>query len=958
MFIILIFNHVKIYREGDFRIEYSDYKLSHNSFTRSLDIMKFTFKDNKLVQSIVRTLIAIVLVLFLLFSENNYNFDITMSALSSSNIIKLRRVTSKNVWNISTFNINNRIFTKNLFETIFNKYWKGIENKFTDHNHMFILFKIKYVNGEFATIGNLQRLSQNNKDWYINWIINNMEFKSEYYNETQIEQFIISYGFKDGKIVNKNIIKANLNYQNYKNNKLVISFNPLDYGKLVNKTILDNNEILYILQDKNNFIIKILSSENTNSIEYFKDGDVLIKYQDLKINNNSFIRVINSQKYYFENNNQVLFTKDLSKTKFISKLPKSKNLTNNFITLDIETYIKDNIMTPYCISTYDGKMTNSNYILDFKNSDEMLLSTLKSILIRKYNGYNIYIHNMAKFDIIFLLKYLVKLGNVSPIIHNGRIISINLNYGKNLEYRLQFKDSYLILLAAWAKLAQSFIVDIQKSIFPYKFVNENNLDYIGNVPEFKYFDNSKIKLADYNNYKSNLKGQWNLREETIKYCEIDCISLYQVIFKFSNMIFELFGKNIHHYPTLPSLAFAIFRSSFMESNLIPQLSGQIANDIRSGYTGGSCDVYIPRPPKGVKIKCYDVNSLYPFVMKNCLMPLGFPTYFNGNIRKVDPQAFGFFFCEIIAPTKIKHPIIQSHVKTNGGIRTIAPIGTWSDMIFSAEMDNAVKFGYKFNILWGYTFKKGYIFKDYVDNLYNLRLNYTKSNPLNYIAKILLNSLYGRFGMDDNFIEVNIVHKDFSSDFENKFLDLITNKIELGEYFLYEVKILEDKIVEDDKSTHNVSIAIAAAITAYARIHMSQFKNNPKIRLYYTDTDSIYTDSDLDQFFIDDKILGKLKLEYICKEAIFLAPKVYCLLTVDNEIIYKAKGLKHEVELTISDFEYLLHKDTLLKKSQTKWFRNLEEGHIKILEQLYTLQVTDNKRELIYNKTNYTKIGNY
>jgi hypothetical protein len=29
-------------------------------------------------------------------------------------------------------------------------------------------------------------------------------------------------------------------------------------------------------------------------------------------------------------------------------------------------------------------------------------------------------------------------------------------------------------------------------------------------------------------------------------------------------------------------------------------------------------------------------------------------------------------------------------------------------------------------------------------------------------------------------------------------------------------------------THNVSIAIASAITAYARIHMTQFKNNPKI----------------------------------------------------------------------------------------------------------------------------------
>lgn len=135
----------------------------------------------------------------------------------------------------------------------------------------------------------------------------------------------------------------------------------------------------------------------------------------------------------------------------------------------------------------------------------MLLSALKSILIRKYNGYNIYIHNMAKFDIIFLFKHLIELGNVTPIIHNGRIISINLNYGKNLEYRLQFKDSYLILLASLIKLTKGFITEKQKSIFPYLFVNETKLDYIGNVPDFKEFDN-KISFNEYNNYKSNFNN--------------------------------------------------------------------------------------------------------------------------------------------------------------------------------------------------------------------------------------------------------------------------------------------------------------------------------------------------------------------------------------------------------------------------------------------------------------------
>jgi len=45
----------------------------------------------------------------------------------------------------------------------------------------------------------------------------------------------------------------------------------------------------------------------------------------------------------------------------------------------------------------------------------------------------------------------------------------------------------------------------------------------------------------------------------------------------------------------------------------------------------------------------------------------------------------------------------------------------------------------------------------------------------------LNSLYGRFGMDDNFTSVNIIHKDYYPDFENKFVDKIADKIKLDDY---------------------------------------------------------------------------------------------------------------------------------------------------------------------------------
>jgi len=396
----------------------------------------------------------------------------------------------------------------------------------------------------------------------------------------------------------------------------------------------------------------------------------------------------------------------------------------------------------------------------------------------------------------------------------------------------------------------------------------------------------------------------------------------------------------------------------MVENTIPQISGEVAKNIRSGYTGGAVDMYIPEAPKGIKIKAYDVNSLYPSQMESQLMPIGMLTYFNGNILNIDENAFGFFYVKITAPDEIKHPILQTRVKVNGINKTIAPIGTWEDMLFSQEMYNAMKVGYTFEVLWGYTFKSENVFKDYVNFLYNLRLKYPKTDPMNFIAKILLNSLYGRFGMNDNFEDINIIQKDYLADFKNKFLNIITSETKLDDYFMVETKNSVN-ILENDESTHNINVAIAAAITAYARIHMSQFKNNPNFNLYYFYTDSIYTDSEIDKSFIDPKILGKLKLEYVCDKAIFLTPKVYCLLTTSGDFIFKIKGLTKNVDLSFQDFHKLLTKDSLLTRKQEKWFRNLSEGKITILEQIYTLKVNENKRKLIYdgNKLVSTKTYN-
>ena len=122
-------------------------------------------------------------------------------------------------------------------------------------------------------------------------------------------------------------------------------------------------------------------------------------------------------------------------------------------------------------------------------------------------------------------------------------------------------------------------------------------------------------------------------------------------------------------------------------------------------------------------------------------------------------------------------------------------------------------------------------------------------------------------------------------------------------------------------------------------------------IYYKDTDSIVVDKPLPDFLVSSTELGKLKLEHVLKKGIFIAPKVYCLVTEDNQFIYKVKGLNKNVTLTLSDFESLLNKDFKLEREQIKWFKSLDESTITLKSQLYSLKVTGNKRELIYDSNN-------
>jgi hypothetical protein len=101
-------------------------------------------------------------------------------------------------------------------------------------------------------------------------------------------------------------------------------------------------------------------------------------------------------------------------------------------------------------------------------------------------------------------------------------------------------------------------------------------DFISNtVPDYnKYFNKSEVSLDDYNNYSEKFKSQiWSLKIETLKYVDIDCIALHQILIKFGNMIFDMWGVDIKHTPTLPALCFKIYKARYMKEENIPIITG-------------------------------------------------------------------------------------------------------------------------------------------------------------------------------------------------------------------------------------------------------------------------------------------------------------------------------------------------------------------------------------------------
>lgn len=219
---------------------------------------------------------------------------------------------------------------------------------------------------------------------------------------------------------------------------------------------------------------------------------------------------------------------------------------------------------------------------------------------------------------------------------------------------------------------------------------------------------------------------------------------------------------------------------------------------------------------------------------------------------------------------------------------------------------------------GYKFKRGNnIFKNFVLDTYGKRVSagLIKNEALKHTYKLILNSLFGRFGMREIENRVEIVdefklnnigkNKNVLSIIPlhntNKFLVVFNTNISKEAVDLIEAVNPELKDTDKDKTLNfdrsrgvPSSVAIAAAITGYAQIMLMEIKADPDNRLLYSETDSALVEKPLQDSMVSSTNLGAFKLEHVVVEGIFVKPKLYAFKNNKGEIIIKSKGVKNKL----------------------------------------------------------------
>lgn len=329
-------------------------------------------------------------------------------------------------------------------------------------------------------------------------------------------------------------------------------------------------------------------------------------------------------------------------------------------------------------------------------------------------------------------------------------------------------------------------------MFPHKFINASNLNYIGNKPDIKYYlDETKLslsgklakKIAEYEQIPSEI----NLREQCLDYLEKDVFGLLEAMNKISVHYFSEYGLNITKFSTLPSLSLAMYGYWFYKNikHSIKMIKGPLESFIRQAYFGGNSDIFVSGSDRFVSEGFhYDMNSQYPFAMKH-KMPTGNPVLSNNT--DLNYYTLGFVFAKITPPTEDVLPNLFIQRRNQDG-SVSCPRETFYEYISTVDLRQGLEYGYQAEIICGINFpdasEESELFGNFVDTLYNIKSTAT-DNVKRSIAKLSLNSTYGKFGQREKEYTIKLLKDDKLEEVVKKYhysyLTKISDTISLIKY---------------------------------------------------------------------------------------------------------------------------------------------------------------------------------
>ena len=465
------------------------------------------------------------------------------------------------------------------------------------------------------------------------------------------------------------------------------------------------------------------------------------------------------------------------------------------------------------------------------------------------NNYTLYFHNL-KFDGAFIISWLL---------HNG------------FEYISDKKDrrdnTFTTLIT---DMGQFYAIEIYFEVKKSRVNKVKILDSLKIFPNFSVervaegFDLPIRKLEI--DYKEKRPVGHKLTTEEVDYIRNDV----EIMARALHIMFEQ-GLN---KMTIAGDAFSSYKQ-FVPGfrKRFPILPKIVDEDIRLSYRGGFTyvnEIYKEKPVgKGI---CIDKNSMYPSKMVQQPLPYGKPVFFEGKY-KLDPS-MPLFIQSLTCKFELKKGKIPNiQLKNNLSFIPNEYLSSSNNELVTLSLcspdyelfqENYYITDITYHGGWKFKECKG-MFDDYINYWMDQKIKAGKegNQPMRQIAKLMLNSLYGRFGLS------------ISARQKYPYLD-------------HEGIVRYGLLPEEQRKP--VYIPVACFITSYGRV--DTIRTSQKIRDYslkkygrdaylYSDTDSIHcmlNDEDLealkDVIFIDDYALGAWAKESDFDRALFIRQKCY------------------------------------------------------------------------------------